>query len=87
MLLENERKWLENFKKKPYAVSMQQISELDYLLKKNNLPLVRDKKCGVCIKNAIDILQDFVIKNYVEPIVKPKRKTKKNDNKEKKTEG
>lgn len=83
MLLENERKWLEVYKKKPYAVNLQQISELDYLLKKNNLPVVRDKKCGVCIKNAIEMLEGYVIKNYVEP--KPKRK-KKNDNKEKKTE-
>jgi hypothetical protein len=51
------------WKKKPYTLSFKQIETLAYICKEIGYP-VRDKKCGVCLKNSCELVEKY-IKEYI----------------------
>jgi hypothetical protein len=50
------------WKKKPYTLSFKEIETLAYICKEIGYP-VRDKKCGVCLKNSCELVEKY-IKEY-----------------------
>jgi hypothetical protein len=47
------------WKKKPYTLTFKQIDTLAYICKQIGYP-VRDKKCGVCLKNSCELVEKFI---------------------------
>lgn len=47
------------WKKKPYNLNFKQIDTLAYICKQIGFP-VRDKTCGVCLKNSCEIVEKYI---------------------------
>lgn len=47
------------WKKKPYTLSFKQIETLSYICKEIGFP-VRDKKCGICLKNSCEMVEKYI---------------------------
>lgn len=75
------KEWQSEYSKRPYSLTMKQINDLDILLISSNLPKVRDRTCGVCVKNSVEILlleirkyEDNIQLEELKEIKKPTRK-------------
>jgi hypothetical protein len=69
------KEWQAEYSKRPYSVTMKQINDLDILLVTINQPKVRDRTCGVCVKNSVEVLL-HQIKKYEEQLT-PEEQPKK----------
>lgn len=64
--------WKNEYVKKPYSLTMKQIQELDVMLVQLNKPKTRDRTCGVCVKQSIEILLHEITKYETNRIIEEK---------------
>lgn len=48
--------WKNEYIKRPYSVTNKQIVELDVMLIALNKPKTRDRSCGICVKQSVEVL-------------------------------